>query len=235
MNRFATGAAALTMATALFCSVSSRAQTAPTTGPAMQCAALVGLKIPGTTIVIDKATAVPESPPNTVQWMPPAPMTVGVAIPSYCRADGTVDKRVGVGGKPYALGFAIALPDKWNGRFLFQGGGGLNGTINPSLGMTAAGGDPALARGFAVIATDSGHKGAVFDPSFFADQEATLNFANSSVGEIAATGKAIVAAYFGAPATHAYFTGCSTGGVRACWRRNAIPKNSTASSRAIRR
>lgn len=189
-----------------------RAQTAPITAPAMQCAALVGLKVPGTTLVIDKATAVPESPPNTVQWMPPAPMTVGVAIPSYCRAEGTVDKRIGVGGKPYALGFAIALPDKWNGRFLFQGGGGLNGTINPPLGMVASGGNPALARGFAVISTDSGHKGAVFDPSFFADQEATLNFANSSVGKIAATGKAIIDAYYGAAAKHSYFTGCSTGG-----------------------
>jgi feruloyl esterase len=211
MMRFAIGIGALLMAAVLI-NPPAHAQTAPIAAPAMKCADLVGLKISGTTIVIDKATAVPESPPNTVQWTPPAPMTVGVAIPSYCRAEGTVDKRIGVGGKPYAIGFAIALPDRWNGRFLYQGGGGLNGTIAPPLGMVASGGDPALARGFAVVSTDSGHNGAVFDPSFFADQEATLNFANSSVGKVAATAKSIIAAYYGAPAKHSYFTGCSTGG-----------------------
>jgi feruloyl esterase len=180
--------------------------------PVMSCADLAALKLSFSTIIIEKATAVPESPPNTVKYMPPAPMTVGVAIPSHCLAEGAIDKRIGVGGKPYAIGFEIALPDKWNGRFLYQGGGGLNGTIQPPLGMAAAGNDPALARGFAVVSTDSGHKGAVFDPSFFADQEATLNFANSSVGKVTAVAKAIVAHYYGKPPAHSYFAGCSTGG-----------------------
>jgi hypothetical protein len=95
----------LAAALAICLAPSAEAQTSDAAhAPAMACANLVGLKIPGISIVIDKATAVPESPPNTVQWMPPAPMTVGVVIPSYCRAEGTVDKRIGVGGKPYALG-----------------------------------------------------------------------------------------------------------------------------------
>jgi hypothetical protein len=180
--------------------------------PTVKCADLVGLKIPGFAATIARAEAVPEAPPNTVKYMPPAPMTVGVAIPSYCRAEGEIDKRIGVGDKPYAIGFAIALPDRWNGRFLFQGGGGLNGTVTPPLGMTAASGRPALARGFAVVSTDSGHIGAVFDGSFFADQEATLNFANASVGKVTEVAKAIIAHYYGRPAQHSYFAGCSTGG-----------------------
>jgi hypothetical protein len=184
----------------------------PAAAAKMRCADLVGLKISGLTMVITKATALPAAAPNTVPYMPPAPMTVGVAIPSYCRAEGEIDKRVGVGGKLYAVGFAIALPNRWSGRFLYQGGGGLNGTIAPPLGMVAAGGRPALARGFAVVSTDSGHKGAVFDASFFADQEATLNFANSSVGKVTQTAKAIIAAYYGVSPKHSYFTGCSTGG-----------------------
>ncbi len=188
------------------------AQTAPTFAPAMKCGDLVDLKFPGSTTVIEQVTAVPEAPPNTVKYMPPAPMTVGVALPANCRAEGTIDKHIGVGGKPYAIGFAIALPDRWNGRFLFQGGGGLNGTVMQPLGMTAAGGRPALARGFAVVSTDSGHKGAVFDASFFGDQEATLNFANSSVGKVAHVAKAIIAHYYGRAANHSYFSGCSTGG-----------------------
>ena len=112
----------------------------------------------------------------------------------------------------YAIGFAIALPDRWNGRFLFQGGGGLNGSIRPPLGYQAAGEVPALARGFAVVSTDSGHQGAVFDGSFLKDQEAALNFANASVGKVTIAAKAIVAHYYGQPARRSYFTGCSTGG-----------------------
>ena len=180
--------------------------------PAMHCADLPGLHIPGSTMTIAKATAVPESPPDTVQYMPPFPMKVRVAIPPYCRAEGDFEERVGVGSVHYAIGFAVALPDRWNGRFLFQGGGGFNGSVLPPLGTAAAGDTPALARGFAVVSTDSGHKGAVFDPAFFKDQEAALNFANASVGKVTTVAKAIIASYYGRPATHSYFAGCSTGG-----------------------
>jgi pimeloyl-ACP methyl ester carboxylesterase len=180
--------------------------------PAMHCADLVGLHLAGSTLKVAKATAVPESPPNTVQYMPPFPMKVRVEIPPYCRAEGDFEERVGFGGVHYAIGFAVALPDRWNGRFLFQGGGGFNGSVLPPLGTAAAGNTPALARGFAVVSTDSGHKGAVFDPAFFKDQEAALNFANASVGKVTTVAKAIIEHYYGRPAAHSYFAGCSTGG-----------------------
>ena len=180
--------------------------------PALKCAELTGWKVPNSTIVVTKAQEVPEAPPGTVQPSPPAPATVSVALPPNCRADGVIDQRVGVDGKPYAIGFAVALPDRWNGRFLFQGGGGLNGSIRPPLGSQAAGEVPALARGFAVVSTDSGHQGAVFDASFMKDQEAALNFASASVGKVTKAAKAIVAKYYGQPPSRSYFAGCSTGG-----------------------
>jgi hypothetical protein len=183
-----------------------------TIAPAVQCAAVIGFKIAGSTMAITSTQNVPAAPPGTVQPQPPLPGTVAVAIPANCRVDGVIDPRTGVDGKPYAIGFAIALPDHWNGRFLYQGGGGLNGSIRPPLGATAEGDVPALARGFAVVSTDSGHKGAVFDASFMKDQEAALNFANSSVGKVTAVAKAIVAHYYGRPARRSYFAGCSTGG-----------------------
>jgi feruloyl esterase len=155
---------------------------------------------------------VPEAPAGTVQIRPPDPATVGVAVPSNCRAQGVIDRRTGGDGKSYAIGFALALPDRWNGRFLFQGGGGLNGSIRPPLGPQVAGDVPALARGFAVVSTDSGHQGAVFDASFMNDQEAALNFAQASVGKVTAAAKAIIARYYGQPAARSYFVGCSTGG-----------------------
>src|SRR5689334_16122551 len=193
-------------------SVFSETSRAADAQPAMNCEALAGVGFPGATIVIEKAEAVAEAPPETVQVRPPDPQTVRVAIPSYCRAQGVIDRRTGADGKTDAIGFAIALPDRWGGRFLFQGGGGLNGSIRPPLGAQATGEVPALSRGFAVVPTDSGHQGAVFDASFMADQEAALNFAQASVGKVTAAAKAIVARYYGRPPERSYFIGCSTGG-----------------------
>jgi feruloyl esterase len=199
-------------ATAMTVLAVNQASAESTIAPATKCEALVGLSFPGSTIVIEKTEAVAEAPAGTVQVRPPDPATVGVAVPANCRAQGVIDRRVGGDGKNYAIGFSIALPDRWNGRFLFQGGGGLNGSIRPPLGPQASGEVPALARGFAVVSTDSGHQGAVFDGAFMADQEAALNFAQASVGKVTAAAKAIIARYYGQPAAHSYFVGCSTGG-----------------------
>jgi feruloyl esterase len=105
------------------------------------------------------------------------------------------------------------MPANWNGGFLFQGGGGLNGSVAQPLGGQAAGDIPGLARGFAVVTTDTGHKGAVFDGSFMRDQQAELDFAYSAVGKVTEIAKQIVAEYYGSAARHSYLDGCSTGGV----------------------
>ena len=72
---------------------------------------------------------------------------------------------------PNALRFVLNLPDDWNGRFMFQGGSAYNGSIGEPRGLGVGGlDDPALAHGWAIIATDSGHKGAPFDTTFMRDQ-----------------------------------------------------------------
>jgi hypothetical protein len=167
---------------------------------AQSCDQLTKFKIPGTELAIAKAESVA------------AGVAQGVPLPAYCRVDGAIDPRTGVGGKSYGIGFAVALPGNWNGGFLFQGGGGLNGSVARPLGAQAAGDTPALARGFAVVTTDSGHKGAVFDGSFMQDQQAALDFAYIAVGRVTQVAKMIVAQYYGAAARHSYFDGCSTGG-----------------------
>ncbi len=216
MKAIVSGAAGYALVSAMaFVPLSHAATLADTStaiAPVLKCKDLIGLGVAGSTAVIETADPLPEAPAGTVPVRPPLPEKVGVAIPSNCRAEGVIDKRVGADGTPYAIGFAIALPDRWNGRFLFQGGGGLNGTIRPPLGPQATGDVPALARGFAVVSTDSGHKGAEFDPSFLKDQEAALNFAQGSVNKVTAAAKAIIARYYGEPAKHSYFVGCSTGG-----------------------
>jgi hypothetical protein len=177
--------------------------------PESACAALGKLQVPGATLSevtsqwLPAGSPLPPEPP----WMPP----LTVKLPDYCRLDATLDKRTGADGRPYGIGFAIALPATWNGRLLFQGGGGLNGTVAPPLGRTGAG-DSALARGFAVVTTDTGHKGEVFDATFMREQQASLDFAYQAVGRIAVLAKEILARHYGRAAARAYFAGCSTGG-----------------------
>jgi Tannase and feruloyl esterase len=160
-------------------------------------------------VAITKAEPVAAGPAPAPGGLPGAP---GMNLPAYCRVDGMIDRRTGANGKPYGIGFALALPEKWNGRFLFQGGGGLNGNIGQPVGGQAAGDVPALARGFAVVTTDSGHKGAVFDGSFFEDQQASLDFYYQAIGKVTVTAKSLIEAFYGRPAEHSYYDGCSTGG-----------------------
>lgn len=179
--------------------------------PAELCANLLQVEVNGFLLKITKAEAVPAAGPGTVRPSPFAP-PFSVLIPAYCRVEGTIDPHTGADGKPYAIGFAIALPDDWNGLFLFQGGGGLDGTVNPPLGWQAAGDTPAIARHFAVVSTDSGHKGAIFDVSFLKDQQSSLDFAFLAFDKVTQVGKQIIARYYGRPVEHSFFVGCSQGG-----------------------
>ena len=134
------------------------------------------------------------------------------ALPPHCHVAGSFERRTGVEGKEYAIGFALNMPANWNGRFMFQGGGGLNGAIREPTGAQVAGARSALEQGFAVVSTDSGHQGSGFDGSFMNDQQALLNFqfqANAKTAEVALP---IVEAYYGKAPHHKYFVGCSTGG-----------------------
>jgi len=134
--------------------------------------------------------------------------------PANCRVEGVIDRRTGKGGEEFGIHFALALPDKWNGDFLMQGGGGANGVVLPPIGQVAAGDTPALMRGFAVVSTDTGHKshGGPFDFGFMKDQQAFLDFAYLANAEVAALAKQLIAQFYGKAAAYSYFAGCSTGG-----------------------
>ncbi len=174
------------------------------------CAGLKSITLTGHTVSVSKAEMMPagKAPAAPVPGAPP-----GADLPARCLVEGMIDQRMGAAGKSYGVGFAVALPEAWNGRFLFQGGGGLDGVLNPPIGAIASGGKPALARGFAVAGTDSGHQSkSGFDATFFADQQATVDFEYASIGTVNQLARKIIAAYYGKPAAHAYFTGCSMGG-----------------------
>ncbi|OYX08604.1 MAG: hypothetical protein B7Z08_08655, partial [Sphingomonadales bacterium 32-68-7] len=179
-----------------------------TASAAQRCERMIGTELrPGLTVTAARHLAASAARPAAGPGAPPAP-----ALPAHCRLEGTIDPHKGTDGKDYAIGFALALPDTWNGRFLLQGGGGLNGSVGQPIGPVASGERSALARGFAVISHDSGHKGAGFDDSFMSDQRAALNFAEASVRTVTLDGKALTERFYGRKIDHSYMTGCSTGG-----------------------
>ncbi|HUQ11912.1 MAG TPA: DUF6351 family protein [Steroidobacteraceae bacterium] len=186
---------------------------APLAAAAQSCGSLIRFTMNGHRVVVRSAKDIPASAPGSAS-----------VVPAHCRVDGVIDERTGRDGKPYGIGFAVALPAQWNGRFLFQGGGGLNGSVQPPLGAAYAGDRPALARGFAVASTDSGHHGeGGFDASFFRDQQASLDFLYQAVAEVTVVAKSIVASHYGKPQDHSYFVGCSTGGREAMMMSQRFP------------
>jgi len=182
-----------------------------TTGFAQQsnsCASLMNFKAPG--VEISKAAPIAAGTTEPNPWGPGH----SAPIPAYCRVEGVINRRTGVGGDEFGINFALAMPEKWDGDFLMQGGGGGNGVVMAPLGLNAAGDTPALMRGFAVVSTDTGHKShrGPFDFDFMKDEQAYLDFAYLANAQVAALAKQLIAQYYGKPAAFSYFSGCSTGG-----------------------
>jgi len=142
----------------------------------------------------------------------PGGAATGAFLPGHCVVTGAINPRVGVDGKNYAIGFQLSLPDHWNGRFLFIGGGGNDGILrDTSLSSSISGGTPSpLGQGFAVVSTDAGHTGTT--ASFGADPQARIDHAYNSYDKTAVAAKSLIATRYGRKPDHSYFSGCSGGG-----------------------
>ncbi|MXO70228.1 tannase/feruloyl esterase family alpha/beta hydrolase [Alteraurantiacibacter buctensis] len=185
----------------------AQGDTVPT---AASCTALAQAALPN--VEIGTAELVPAGPFTRPAGGPPQAGEPPV-LPAHCLVRGTIDRRIGFGGREFGIGFELRLPLEWNGRFLFQGGGGLDGVLNPSIGAVAnSGGPPALARGFAVVGTDSGHTGSIVDASFGLDQQARTDYAYNALDEVTQEAKRLIRHFYGAGPAYSYFVGCSNGG-----------------------
>lgn len=140
--------------------------------------------------------------------------TPAVPMPAHCVVDASTNARVGVDGKNYAIGYRLTLPDNWNGRFLFMGGGGNDGTIGAATGTNVGPLNdlrPALARGYAVVNTDGGHTGTAAS-DFATDPLAKIDHAYNAFDKTAVNAKALINARYGRGPDKSYFVGCSGGG-----------------------
>jgi feruloyl esterase len=120
-------------------------------------------------------------------------------LPRYCRVDG----HVAVPGN--TVNFRLGLPVGWNGKFYFQGVGGLGGSIG-SL-------NTGLARGYASASTDTGHQSN--DETWGQNRAKEIDYGHRGTHVTAVAAKALTASFYSRPPQHAYFNGCSNGGRQA--------------------
>jgi hypothetical protein len=136
----------------------------------------------------------------------------GTSVPEHCKITGKAYERISaVDSKTYAVGFEMRLPKNWNGRFLHQGNGGIDGSVRDALGAT--GGGPvthALAQGFAVLSSDAGHSGGA--PFFGVDPQARLDYGYQAVSKLTPIAKQAINLTYGKAPDRSYFAGCSNGG-----------------------
>lgn len=133
---------------------------APTAAVGDRCAAFASAlqgHWPDASTRVASAVFVPEGPapkpdPQGFQY------DSAVPLKAHCDVQAVMAERTGVDGESYAIKFHLRLPMAWNGRFLFQGGGGTNGDIGNALGALAGVGlvTPALAQGYAVVSQGPG-------------------------------------------------------------------------------
>ncbi|MDH3293072.1 MAG: tannase/feruloyl esterase family alpha/beta hydrolase [Acidimicrobiia bacterium] len=120
-------------------------------------------------------------------------------LPEYCRVVGTVSK---------TINYEVRLPTTaWNGKFYMTGCGGFCGNVNADACNAA------LARGYAIAATDGGHSGSSLDGTWgLDDRRAEIDWASRAVHLVAGNTKRLIRSYYGEAPAYSYFSGCSGGG-----------------------
>ena len=199
---------ALTLATALLVAIAIGGRARAETG----CADLVHANLPGGHV--DEASDTPAGSPITLaKGQPglPAPM-------AFCRVKATLTPT-----SSSEIRIEVWLPARaaWNGKLLGAGNGGYGGDlISPFLTMR-----PALAKGYVAAGTNMGHvsKGDIDASWALGHPEKIKDFGWRANHLTAEAAKALIAAYYPSPLTHAYFQGCSDGGREALMEAEKFP------------
>ena len=168
---------------------------------------------------LTETTFVPAGP---VALPPPGPPGASAPAPDHCLIRGKINERTGIDGKPYAVGYEVRLPATgiWNGKFIFQGGGGVDGVVRPAL-ATIGSGAPSpngLSVGYAAASTDAGHQeepGPIGAYLFGLDPQARADKGYNSIPLVNAAAKALINAVYAKAPSRNYFVGCSNGGRQA--------------------
>ena len=127
-----------------------------------------------------------------------AAVAASSAVPTYCKVSGNIAP---------SLNFEMRLPQTWNGKLHYGGGGGYNGYL-PGLNLAA------LNMGYADVSSDSGHQGGnVFSADFaLNDTNAAQLFGSLSTPTVMSSALELIKTAYGTAPSRSYFEGCSNGG-----------------------
>ena len=152
---------------------------------AQACAALAGKTLAGATVTAATTQA------------------ATATAPLYCKVSATIAP---------ALHLELRLPQQWNGKLYYEGGGGYDGAIPP----LAAGNLSALQQGYATVNSDSGHTDVPLSAAFALNDTVAANmFGSLAVPTVMSSAKEMVLAVYGKQPDKSYFEGCSGGGRQA--------------------
>lgn len=154
---------------------------------------------------------------ETLQAMSPVGTTVAIAVRQVfadredvysneswgCKVSGYVTN---VNPGPNRVFFSLALPDTFNGRYLYLGIGGAAGKI-PHFPQTL------LAEGYALAGSDAGTGAkSIADFRFMSDEARLTDFLWRGVQSSAQATQAITRTYYDRENIYRYISGCSGGG-----------------------
>jgi pimeloyl-ACP methyl ester carboxylesterase len=174
------------------------------------CAQLQGLQVPASKVGLPTRGAVVTS----ATLIAAAP-----ALPEYCKVLGSI---ASLDPSAPAVHFEMDLPSVWNRKLLMLGGGGYDGVLPNTAGNVPAG--PVdrpvpLARGYAVIGSDSGHQANVpglagmMDATFALNAESLRNYAGEAIKKTHDVAVYLIRTRYAVKGpAKAYFAGGSTGG-----------------------
>jgi feruloyl esterase len=168
------------------------------------CANLKSTSLPNTTITLAESlsagTFTPPTAPAGGQRGGAAPAPAVLNVPAFCRVAATLRPT-----SDSEIDMEVWMPETWNGKFQFVGGGGWAGVISYSAMATA------LQEGYATASTDTGHKGG--NANFaIGHPEKVVDFAYRAVHESTVKAKAIMTTFYDRGPRLSYWNGCSTGG-----------------------
>lgn len=175
----------------------------PARAAAAACETLTALTLPDariTTAEIVAPGAFRPPAPNPGRGQAQVPR-VYQTLPAFCRVAATLRP-----SHDSEIRIEVWMPVAgWNGKLEGVGNGGWAGTV--PYGQIAA----AVAAGYAAAGTDTGHTGgtAAFAPGH---PEKVIDLGYRAVHEMTVKAKALIDAFYGAPATFSVWNGCSQGG-----------------------
>ena len=119
-------------------------------------------------------TSLPELPDVTI-----TSITQETEYAAHCLVIGIIGKEIK---------FEIRLPEDWNGKFVFGGGGGfVGGVVNFALSYGA------LEKGYATVGTNTGHESHSLDASWANNNlERIVNFGHLAVHRTAVNSKYLI-------------------------------------------